>query len=105
MNLMDLPKMWVQYQNWLKQNGITMDNIQEKMPALLTEIRKDPAKAQQLQNFLESDQAKEIAHKMKLTDEQINEMSNSISTPSSILPRTGNLSLEQMEMLRKYKKR
>ena len=33
-----------------------MDNIQEKMPALLTEIRKDPAKAQQLQNFLESDQ-------------------------------------------------
>lgn len=82
-----------------------MDNIQEKMPALLTEIRKDPAKAQQLQNFLESDQGKEIAHRMKLTDEQINEMSNSISAPSSILPRTGNLSLEQMEMLRKYKKR
>ena len=103
MNLKDLPKMWVQYQNWLKTNGITQDNIKEKMPQLLAELKQDPSKVQQLQNFLNSPQGRDLAHKMKISDAELQEMNNAVAAPVSFEPRPGNLSLEQLEMIKRYK--
>ena len=103
MTLKDLPKMWVQYQTWLKDNGITAENVKERLPQLLAELKKDPSKMQQLQTFINSPQGREIAHKMKINDEEIAQMNAAISQPSSFNSRSGNLSLEQLELIKRYK--
>lgn len=104
MNLKNLPKMWGQYQTWLKNNGITKDNIKDKIPELIQQIKNDPAKAQELKNFLSNPQTKELAHKLNISDNQLNEMSEIINTKNDISKlnnRTGNLSQEQMDLIKK----
>lgn len=35
MDIQSLLKLWPQYQMWLKQNGITDENIKEKFPMFI----------------------------------------------------------------------
>lgn len=108
MNLKEMANLWGQYQNWLKQEGITVDNIQAKLPAFIQKLQENPANAQILQNAMKSPQGQQIMKMLNLTDEQISSLTNfSVNSNSNAVPkisnitnnRLGNLTTEQLQQL------
>lgn len=106
MDLKKLASTWKEYQKWLKQEGITKDNIQEKLPSLVQSVKQNPEKLQQLKDLLNDSTVLSLAKKFNIGDSDIQQMksvlddnSNTSKTPT----RNGNLTREQMDMLRKFK--
>ena len=96
MNIQNLIKLWPQYQNWLKQNNITPNNIQQ--------IRQNPEDSKRLDSYLSNPNLTKIAKsQLNLTDDQINkikEVAGANQTPVS----SGNLTPEQLNLIKKFRK-
>lgn len=83
MDLKNLMSTWKEYQKWLKDQGINSSNIQEKLPEFIDNLKQDPEKLQQLKGMLGD---------------------GAVATNYPNAPqRTGNLTPQQLEMLRKFK--
>lgn len=118
MNFKEIAGLWSEYQNWLKQENITVDNIQSKLPGFIQQLQANPENAEKLRSVLNSPQARQIMKMMKLSDDEIatltsvangnagsNNVSNGIvGTPitpiaTQVSNRIGNLTPEQLAKL------
>lgn len=121
MNLKEIANLWGQYQAWLKQEGITVDNIQTKIPAFIQKLQENPTNAQILQNAMKSPQGQQIMKMLNLTDEEISSLTNFSSNQnvnSNIRPivtnnsmplqnnnnHIGNLTANQLQQLMKRRR-
>lgn len=103
MDIQSLLKLWPQYQTWLKQNNINESNVQEKTKNLINQIKQDPQKASQLNNILSSPELANVAKSLNLSNEQIQKIQN-VFNDSSNSTQTGNLTPQQLEMIKKFKR-
>lgn len=103
MNVQNLVKLWPQYQKWLKQNNITPQNIQQKIPEFVAQVRKNPSEAQRLDSYISNPELAKIAKQtFNFSDEQIakvREMAHPQSNSSS-----GNLTPEQLAFIKKFRR-
>lgn len=103
MDIQSLLKLWPQYQTWLKQNNINESNVQEKTKNLINQIKQDPQKASQLNSILSSPELANVAKSLNLSNEQIQKIQN-VFNDSSNSTQTGNLTPQQLEMIKKFKR-
>lgn len=103
MDIQSLLRLWPQYQTWLKQNNINENNIQEKTQNLISQIKQDPQKANQLNSILSSPELANIAKSLNLSNDQIQKIQNVFNDNSSF-SQSGNLTPQQLEMIKKFKR-
>lgn len=101
MDIQNLLKLWPQYQTWLKQNNITKDNVQEKTQELINQIQQDPQKANQLNSILSSPELSNFVKSLNLSNNQVQKI-QSIVKPEQT--QSGNLTPQQLEMIKKFKR-
>lgn len=104
MDLQKMIKLWPQYQNWLKQNGITLDNAQEKVPALIGQLKRDPNMANQISQIFNSPELSKVAKDFNINEQQINEIKNTVLPTENKNTFSGNLTPEQLELIKKFKR-
>lgn len=109
MDLQKMIKLWPQYQSWLKENGVTMDNAVEKIPGLIGQLKSDPQKASQMNQVLNNPELAKFAKNFNVKDSDIQQMRTSVQEiqPSAIPTHqnfAGNLTQEQMDMIKKFKR-
>lgn len=109
MDLKNLMSTWKEYQKWLKDQGINSSNIQEKLPEFIDNLKQDPEKLQQLKGILNDKSLLPYAKQLNISEADINKMKGMLGdgTVATNYPnapqRTGNLTPQQLEMLRKFK--
>lgn len=109
MDLKNLMSTWKEYQKWLKDQGINSSNIQEKLPEFIDNLKQDPEKLQQLKGILNDKSLLPYAKQLNISEADINKMKGmlgdgAVATDYPNAPqRTGNLTPQQLEMLRKFK--
>ena len=97
MNIQNLIKLWPQYQNWLKQNNITPNNIQQRIPEFVQQVRQNPEDSKRLDSYLSNPDLTKIAKsQLNLTDDQINKIKKvagvnqtPVGSPTVTLRKTG----------------
>lgn len=104
MDLQKMIKLWPQYQNWLKQNGITLDNAQEKVPVLIRQLKQDPNMANQISQIFNSPELSKVAKDFNINEQQINEIKNTVLPTENKNTFSGNLTPEQLELIKKFKR-
>lgn len=105
MNIQNLIKLWPQYQNWLKQNNITPQNIQSKIPEFVNQVRQNPEESKRLDSYLSNPNLTKIAKtQLNLTDEQINKIKEVAGASKTTSSSSGNLTQEQLNMIKKFRK-
>lgn len=110
MDLKNLLATWKEYQKWLKEQGITSSNIQEKLPEFINTLKQDPEKLQQIKGILDDKSLLPYAQQLNISEADINKMkgmlgdSNNTQNYPNAPQRTGNLTPQQLEMLRKFKR-
>lgn len=105
MSIQNLIKLWPQYQNWLKQNNITPQNIQSKIPEFVNQVRQNPEESKRLDSYLSNLNLTKIAKtQLNLTDEQINKIKEVAGTSETASTSSGNLTQEQLNMIKKFRK-
>ena len=111
MDLKNLMATWKEYQKWLKDQGINSSNIQEKLPEFVENLKQDPEKLQQLKGILNDKSLLPYAKQLNISETDINKMKGMLgdSPDATSYPnapqRTGNLTPQQLEMLRKFKRK
>ena len=104
MNIQNLIKLWPQYQNWLKQNNITPNNIQQKIPEFVQQVRQNPEDSKRLDSYLSNPNLTKIAKsQLNLTDDQINKIKEVIGANQTPVG-SGNLTPEQLNLIKKFRK-
>ena len=110
MDLKNLMATWKECQKWLKDQGINSSNIQEKLPEFVENLKQDPEKLQQLKGILNDKSLLPYAKQLNISETDINKMKGMLgdSPDATSYPnapqRTGNLTPQQLEMLRKFKR-
>lgn len=109
MDLKNLMSTWKEYQKWLKDQGINSSNIQEKLPEFIDNLKQDPEKLQQLKGILNDKSLLPYAKQLNISEADINKMKGMLGDGAVAInypnapQRTGNLTPQQLEMLRKFK--
>lgn len=104
MNLQKMIKLWPQYQNWLKKNGITLDNAQEKIPTLINQMQQNPDTANQISQIFNNPELTKIAKDFNIDESQINQIKSTVLNPGTPQQFSGNLTPEQLELIKKFKR-
>lgn len=103
MDIQNLIKLWPQYQNWLKQNNITPNNIQQKIPDFVRQVRSNPEESKRLDAYLSNPNLAKIAKsQFHLTDNQIDKIKEVAGATSNT--GSGNLTPEQLQYIKKFRK-
>lgn len=103
MDLKNLITTWKEYQKWLKDQGINSSNIQQKIPEFVEKLKENPEKFKQVQSILNNKNIMNVAQQLNIDESKINEV-KSIFNSTASNKRSGNLTAEQLEMLRKFKR-
>ena len=103
MDLKNLITTWKEYQKWLKDQGINSSNIQQKIPEFVEKLKENPEKFEQVQSILNNKNIMNVAQQLNIDESKINEV-KSIFNSTASNKRSGNLTAEQLEMLRKFKR-
>ena len=103
MDLKNLITTWKEYQKWLKDQGINSSNIQQKIPEFVEKLKENPEKFEQVQSILNNKNIMDAAQQLNIDESKINEV-KSIFNSTASNKRSGNLTAEQLEMLRKFKR-
>lgn len=103
MDLKNLITTWKEYQKWLKDQGINSSNIQQKIPEFVEKLKENPEKFEQVQSILNNKNIMDAAQQLNIDESKINEV-KSIFNSTTSNKRSGNLTAEQLEMLRKFKR-
>lgn len=104
MELKNLLTTWKEYQKWLKEQGINSSNIQEKLPLFINQLKQNPEKFQQVQNILNNQNIISAAKEFNISDNDINKVKSIFGSTDSKFQSNGNLTKEQLEMLKKFKR-
>ena len=103
MDLKNLITTWKEYQKWLKDQGINSSNIQQKIPEFVEKLKENPEKFEQVQSILNNKNIMNVAQQLNIDESKINEV-KSIFNSTASNKRSGNLTAEQLEMLRQFKR-
>lgn len=103
MDLKNLITTWKEYQKWLKDQGINSSNIQQKILEFVEKLKENPEKFEQVQSILNNKNIMDAAQQLNIDESKINEV-KSIFNSTASNKRSGNLTAEQLEMLRKFKR-
>lgn len=103
MDLKNLITTWKEYQKWLKDQGINSSNIQQKILEFVEKLKENPEKFEQVQSILNNKNIMDSAQQLNIDESKINEV-KSIFNSTASNKRSGNLTAEQLEMLRKFKR-
>ena len=103
MDLKNLITTWKEYQKWLKDQGINSSNIRQKIPEFVEKLKENPEKFEQVQSILNNKNIMDAAQQLNIDESKINEV-KSIFNSTASNKRSGNLTAEQLEMLRKFKR-
>ena len=104
MDIQSLLKLWPQYQMWLKQNGITDENIKEKFPMFIQQIRQNPEQSKRLDTILSSSELSNFAKVLNLSQEQVDNIKSIFSAKEQTKIGKGNLTQEQLNMIKRFKR-
>ena len=103
MEIKEILAMWKEYQKWLNEQGINSSNIKEKLPIFVNEIKNDPGKLNQLKSILSNQNVLNTAKQFNIGENEINQIKNIFESGSN-MPKTGNLTKEQLDLIKKFKR-
>lgn len=103
MEITQLIPMWKEYQKWLKKQNINSQNIKERIPEFVNMLKQDPEKLQQAKELLENKTVLSLAKQLKISDSEISEMKNFLGSNYQKKEKLGNLTKEQLDMIKKFK--
>lgn len=99
---MDFRKMiqlWPQYQSWLKQNNINRNNIQSKVGEVVSMLKQDPEKANQVQTILNNPETLKLVKQYGGDENQFNQLRQMVGANNTPKTFKGNLTQEQLNQI------
>ena len=101
MSIQEMIKLWPQYQKWLSDNGINQNNIKDKIPQLVTQLKQDPQKLSQVRELFNNPALPNLAKMVNISDSQLQEMKSMIEDKNTT---QGNLTPEQLDMIKRFRR-
>lgn len=105
MDLKNLVTSWKEFQKWLKEQGIDQNNIQQKIPEFVEQVKRDPQKLKEVQSILNNKTVNNIVEQLNINKNDVQRVKNLFeSNQNEKTTLKGNLTPEQLEMLKKFKR-
>lgn len=105
MDLKNLVTSWKEFQKWLKEQGIDQNNIQQKIPEFVEQVKRDPQKLKEVQSILNNKTVNNIVEQLNINKNDVQRVKNLFeSNQNEKTTLKGNLTPEQLKMLKKFKR-
>lgn len=104
MDIQSLIKLWPKYQAWLKENNITTDNIQQKIPEFVAKVRNNPQDSQKLDQLLYDPNLAGFAKSLNIPESKLEEVRNMAQPRSNGVSSSHNLTKEQLDFIKRNRR-